>query len=102
MDVIQKQNTKLTNALSKEAVKGGIPFPMASFGMPEFDGGERFDLSPYADEGWVDRRIWKRRKRKGGLFGGLFGSERDHQEHERIRGAICTKLTFWKFSPIYI
>ena len=38
-------------------MKGGIPLPMASFGMPEFDGGERFDLKgPYVDEGWVDEK----------------------------------------------
>ncbi|KAK9847253.1 hypothetical protein WJX84_009566 [Apatococcus fuscideae] len=38
-----------------EATKGGIPFPMASFGIPEYDLGERFDLKgPYVDSGWVD------------------------------------------------
>jgi vacuolar-type H+-ATPase subunit I/STV1 len=82
MDEIKKQNTQAANKLSKEAVKGGIPFPMASFGMPEFDGGERFDLrGPYADEGWVDEKDLEKQKKKlknkgkggGGLFGGLFG-----------------------------
>jgi len=34
---------------------GSIIIPIAPFGMPEFDGGERFDLKgPYCDEGWVD------------------------------------------------
>ena len=47
-----EEKSKKANALSKEAVKGGIPLPMASFGMPEFDGGERFDLrGKYVDEG---------------------------------------------------
>ena len=33
----------------------GIIIPMAPFGMPEYDGGERFDLRlPYVDNGWVD------------------------------------------------
>jgi hypothetical protein len=82
MDEIKTENTKAANALSKEAVKGGIPFPMASFGMPEFDGGERFDLrGPYAEEGWVDEKDLEKEKQKlkkkknkgGGLFGGLFG-----------------------------
>mmetsp|Transcript_41291 Transcript_41291/g.78937 ORF Transcript_41291/g.78937 Transcript_41291/m.78937 type:complete len:185 (+) Transcript_41291:100-654(+) len=54
-NLIKEKNRKAAAALSKEAVKGGIPLPMASFGMPEFDGGERFDLKgPYVDEGWVD------------------------------------------------
>ena len=81
MDEIKTENTKAANALSKEAVKGGIPFPMASFGMPEFDGGERFDLrGPYAEEGWVDEKDLEKEKQKlkkknkgCGLFGGLFG-----------------------------
>jgi len=52
---IDAKNREAAAALSKEAVKGGIPLPMASFGMPEFDGGERFDLrGPYVEEGWVD------------------------------------------------
>ena len=55
MRLIEKKNRDKANALSKEAIKGGIPLPMASFGMPEFDGGERFDLrGKYVDEGWVD------------------------------------------------
>ena len=55
MRKINAENERKAKALSKEAMKGGIPLPMASFGMPEFDGGERFDLKgPYADEGWVD------------------------------------------------
>ena len=70
---IDAENRKKANALSKEAVKGGIPLPMASFGMPEFDGGERFDLrGKYVDEGWVDPED----ANKGGLFGGLFGKKK--------------------------
>ena len=42
--------------------KGGIPFPMASFGVGgefgvggKFDNGERFDLRlPYAEQGWTE------------------------------------------------
>jgi hypothetical protein len=70
---IEEKNRAKANALSKEAVKGGIPLPMASFGMPEFDGGERFDLrGKYVDDGWVDPEDLKKGN-GGGLFGGLFG-----------------------------
>jgi hypothetical protein len=70
---IDAENRRKANALSKEAIKGGIPLPMASFGMPEFDGGERFDLrGKYVDEGWVDPED----ANKGGLFGGLFGKKK--------------------------
>lgn len=45
--------------LQKEAAGGdpkwGIIIPVAPFGMPEYDGGERFDLRlPHVDNGWVD------------------------------------------------
>lgn len=54
--------------------KGGIPMPMASFGVGgefgqggRYDNGERFDLRlPYADQGWVDET--------SGTMGGLFRS----------------------------
>ena len=72
---IDDKNRKKANALSKEAIKGGIPLPMASFGMPEFDGGERFDLrGKYVDEGWVDPEDAKKTS-SGGMFGGLFGKK---------------------------
>mmetsp|Transcript_15609 Transcript_15609/g.33832 ORF Transcript_15609/g.33832 Transcript_15609/m.33832 type:complete len:86 (+) Transcript_15609:461-718(+) len=73
MKNINDKNKKKAAALSKEAMKGGIPLPMASFGMPEFDGGERFDLrAKYTDEGWVDEEA---EKKKGGLFKKLFGKK---------------------------
>ena len=59
-------NREKANALSKEAFKGKgfLPIPGMAIGMPEFDGGERFDLrAPYADEGWVD---------EAGVTGGPF------------------------------
>jgi len=45
----------------EEEEQGGIPMPMASFGVGgefgqggKYDNGERFDLRlPYADQGWV-------------------------------------------------
>lgn len=105
MDAINQKNKDKANELSKEAFKGKKGFlslPMASFGMPEFDGGERFDLrAPYADEGWVDpdddgiinpftlgglfggkkdkelktkKEVSEPKKKKGG-FGGMFGGK---------------------------
>mmetsp|Transcript_6975 Transcript_6975/g.12056 ORF Transcript_6975/g.12056 Transcript_6975/m.12056 type:complete len:182 (-) Transcript_6975:415-960(-) len=74
MKEIDDKNRKAANALSKEAMKGGIPLPMASFGMPEFDGGERFDLrAKYVDEGWVDEEAEK--KKKGGFFKKMFNKK---------------------------
>eukprot|EP00899_Mesostigma_viride_P009963 jgi/Mesvir1/18969/Mv18936-RA.1 len=38
-----------------EAPNFGIIVPMAPFGIPEYDNGERFDLAlPHVDEGYVD------------------------------------------------
>ena len=46
--------------------------PMISLGMPEFDGGERFDLrGKYVDEGWVDPEDAKAAAGDW-LFGGAF------------------------------
>ena len=74
MDAIKKKNEAKAKALSKEAMKGGLPLPMASFGMPEFDGGERFDLKgPYVDEGWVDEN-------DEGPFGWLPWNKKKDQE----------------------
>ena len=53
-----KSKTKIDKDYYKkrgEEKSNSIPIPMASFGMPEFDGGERFDLKgPYCDEGYED------------------------------------------------
>ena len=51
--------TPLILYMQKEAAGGeprwGIIIPIAPFGMPEYDGGERFDLRlPHVDNGWVD------------------------------------------------
>jgi len=71
---LEEKNRAAANKLSKEAVKGGLPLPMASFGIPEFDGGERFDLrGKYVDDGWVDEEDL--RKGGAGVFGGLFGKK---------------------------
>ena len=56
--------------------KGWISLPGMAIGMPEFDGGERFDLrAPYADEGWVDEN-----DTGGGFLGGLFGGKKKEEE----------------------
>ena len=58
----RQQEGKLTPLGYEDEPKGGIPMPMASFGVGgefgvggKFDNGERFDLRlPYAEQGWVD------------------------------------------------
>eukprot|EP00216_Chloropicon_sp_CCMP2111_P000392 CAMPEP_0198247112 /NCGR_PEP_ID=MMETSP1446-20131203/46314_1 /TAXON_ID=1461542 ORGANISM="Unidentified sp, Strain CCMP2111" /NCGR_SAMPLE_ID=MMETSP1446 /ASSEMBLY_ACC=CAM_ASM_001112 /LENGTH=309 /DNA_ID=CAMNT_0043931437 /DNA_START=106 /DNA_END=1035 /DNA_ORIENTATION=- len=45
--------------------EGSIPIPLASFGIPKYDGGERFDLrGPYVDEGYVDAKAKKKQMEK--------------------------------------
>ena len=86
MAAIKEKNKQRANDLSKEAFKGKRGFlslPVASLGMPEFDGGERFDLrAPYADEGWVDPE-----DETGGIsnpftLGGLFGGAKRAENAE--------------------
>uniref|UniRef100_A0A7S1WYS6 Uncharacterized protein n=1 Tax=Tetraselmis chuii TaxID=63592 RepID=A0A7S1WYS6_9CHLO len=49
---------------------GSIIIPLAPFGMPEYDLGERFDLKgPYVDNGWVDEEADVMGK-LGNMFGG--------------------------------
>eukprot|EP01023_Acetabularia_acetabulum_P032949 TRINITY_DN307_c0_g1_i4.p3 TRINITY_DN307_c0_g1~~TRINITY_DN307_c0_g1_i4.p3 ORF type:complete len:194 (+),score=48.85 TRINITY_DN307_c0_g1_i4:158-739(+) len=52
---IRPERTEEYKPYDLEAEKGSIIIPLAPFGIPKFDNGERFDLkSPYTDEGWVD------------------------------------------------
>jgi len=59
----RQQEGKLTPLGYEDEPKGGIPMPMASFGVGgefgvggKYDNGERFDLRlPYAEQGWVDK-----------------------------------------------
>merc|ERR1711920_116989 len=58
-----KAPKKMLKNQYEDVPEGGIPLPMASFGMPKFDYGERFDLAaPFTDEGWVaeDADVMKR------------------------------------------
>ncbi|QDZ18930.1 hypothetical protein HOP50_02g14360 [Chloropicon primus] len=51
--------------------ENSIPIPMASFGIPKYDGGERFDLAaPYCDEGYVDEEADVMKKLLGFFKGG--------------------------------
>jgi hypothetical protein len=67
----------LDNQYGDEKKKGGIPLPMASFGVGgefgvggKFDNGGRFDLRlPYADQGYVDEDA-DFMKKLGNMFGG--------------------------------
>ncbi|CAB9517563.1 expressed unknown protein [Seminavis robusta] len=67
----------LDDQYGDESKKGGIPLPMASFGVGgefgvggKFDNGGRFDLRlPYADQGYVDEDA-DFMKKIGNIFGG--------------------------------
>ena len=69
----KKKKEKAKKPLYDEP-KNSIPIPLASFGIPEYDGGERFDLKgPYCDEGYVDEDA----DVMGKLFGFLKGKKKD-------------------------
>ena len=79
---IKAKNKQAADDLAREAFKGQkgwISLPGISLGLPELDGGERFDLrAPYADEGWVDEE-------NNGIsnpftLGGLFGGKKKEEE----------------------
>ena len=54
----------------------GIVIPLAPFGIPKFDNGERFDLRlPYVEEGWVDEDADPFKWIKN-----LFNKEKDEKE----------------------
>mmetsp|Transcript_2755 Transcript_2755/g.5027 ORF Transcript_2755/g.5027 Transcript_2755/m.5027 type:complete len:174 (+) Transcript_2755:58-579(+) len=75
VDWKRRQDEGLMNPLGyEESEEGGIPIPMASFGIPKFDNGERFDLRlPYAEQGYVSEdadivgkiRNWFKPKKEG-------------------------------------
>lgn len=72
----QREQEKLDNP----EPKFGIIIPLAPFGMPEYDGGERFDLRlPYVDNGWVDEDA-DFFKNVGKLFG---GGKKKNDEQEK-------------------
>ncbi|CAG9460349.1 unnamed protein product [Pedinophyceae sp. YPF-701] len=59
---------------------GGIILPMAPFGMPEYDNGERWDLkAPYSEKGWVDEDA-SITNQIGKLFG--FGRKKEEDAGE--------------------
>jgi len=70
------QISDLENQYGEPEKIGGIPLPMASFGVGgefgvggKFDNGGRFDLRlPYAEQGWVDEEA-----DNNNFFGNLFG-----------------------------
>mmetsp|Transcript_2110 Transcript_2110/g.5959 ORF Transcript_2110/g.5959 Transcript_2110/m.5959 type:complete len:201 (-) Transcript_2110:387-989(-) len=81
----RRQSTGKVKKLGYEdQPKGGIPMPMASFGVGgefgvggKYDNGERFDLRlPYVDMGWVDPKDEaKAKSKKAGKKGASQDSE---------------------------
>jgi len=78
------QISDLDNQYGDPKEKGGIPFPMASFGVGgefgvggKFDNGGRFDLRlPYADQGYVDE------ERDNNPFSNMFGGGKKKKVNE--------------------
>jgi hypothetical protein len=88
--------------------KGGIPFPMASFGVGgefgvggKFDNGGRFDLRlPYADQGWVDEEAETGGNPFANFFGGGKKKEAEEKEVQAAKEAEVEepkKKGFWPF-----
>jgi len=79
------QISDLDNQYGEPEKIGGIPIPMASFGVGgefgvggKFDNGGRFDLRlPYAEQGWVDEE-----GDNGNFFSNLFGGGKKKKEAE--------------------
>jgi hypothetical protein len=74
----------LAKKAEEEAAIGPSRFrviiPVNPMGMPEYDGGERFDLRlPHVDNGWVDPDA-DFGKQVGRFFGGLFGGGKKGEE----------------------
>mmetsp|Transcript_15521 Transcript_15521/g.32809 ORF Transcript_15521/g.32809 Transcript_15521/m.32809 type:complete len:218 (+) Transcript_15521:47-700(+) len=78
------QISDLENQYGDPEKIGGIPLPMASFGVGgefgvggKFDNGGRFDLRlPYAEQGWVDEEA------SGNPFANLFGGGKKKKQAE--------------------
>ena len=90
----------LTDQYGDEKKMGGIPLPMASFGVGgefgvggKFDNGGRFDLRlPYADQGYVDEDA-DFMKKLGNLFG---GNKKIKEEAKPVEKAPAKKKN-WPF-----
>lgn len=84
--VIDEENRK--KFLEKKAAeapepKFGIIIPLIPIGMPEYDGGERFDLRlPYVDNGWVDDEA-DFGKQVGRFFGNLGKKKSSSKDDDR-------------------
>jgi len=64
--------------------EGSVPFPMASFGIPKYDQGERFDLRlPYVDKGYVDESYEDPMQKFGNWFKKLVGKGKDESEEQQ-------------------
>lgn len=101
------QISDLENQYGDPKKVGGIPIPMASFGVGgefgvggKFDNGGRFDLRlPYAEQGWVDEEA------SGNPFSNLFGGgkkKKAEEEKEVVQAKEETpvekpKNPFWPF-----
>ncbi|KAL7440580.1 hypothetical protein ACHAXM_008010 [Skeletonema potamos] len=98
------QISDLENQYGDPKKIGGIPLPMASFGVGgefgvggKFDNGGRFDLRlPYAEQGWVDEDA-----EENNFFANLFGGGK--KKEEKVKEPVVEKTPepkkngFWPF-----
>ena len=104
------QISDLENQYGDPEKIGGIPLPMASFGVGgefgvggKFDNGGRFDLRlPYAEQGWIDEEAEERGNNNffANLFGGGGKSKEAAKEEAKavVEGTPEPKKNgFWPF-----
>lgn len=102
------QISDLENQYGEPDKIGGIPIPMASFGVGgefgvggKFDNGGRFDLRlPYAEQGWVDEESEDSGNPFSNLFGG--GKKKKQAEEKEVQAKETPveepkKNGFWPF-----
>lgn len=84
---VMKEKGLIDEGGYKEDDEGGIPIPMASFGIPKYDRGARFDLKlPHVEHGYTDPDADIMAK-AGRAFKNLFGMGKKENDSSNTDGS---------------